>query len=105
MNKLTHWIADKSYQTNSDFIVAVFNGTLTLPTAQRNEVWGRVTGKYSLEDLSSIKKQLIVLLLLICIGLGINYFLEPSSPLPTLFFLFFILAGSYFLYQNHKNRE
>ena len=56
MNKLTHWIADKSYQTNSDFIVAVFNGLLTLPTAQRNEVWGRVTGKYSLEELSSIKK-------------------------------------------------
>ena len=41
MNKLTHWMADKSYQTNSDFIVAVFNGPLTLPTAQRNEVWGK----------------------------------------------------------------
>lgn len=105
MNKLTHWIADKSYQTNSDFIVAVFNGPLTLPTAQRNEVWGRVTGKYSMEDLSSIKKQLIVLLLLICIGLGINYFLEPSSPLPTLFFLFFILAGSYFHYQNQLSES
>lgn len=105
MNKLTHWMVDKSYQTNSDFIVAVFNGPLTLPTAQRNEVWVRVTGKYSLEDLSSIKKTADCLIASHLYRTWYQLFYEPSSPLPTHYFLFFILAGSCFLYQNHKNRE
>lgn len=50
MNKLTHWLEGKGYQTNSDFMVAVYNGPFTLPTARRNEVWVRVTEKDSIED-------------------------------------------------------
>ncbi|OJF92817.1 heme-binding protein [Alkalibacterium sp. 20] len=41
--KLKEWVEGKSYVKQSNYMVAVYDGPLTLPMRRRNEVWVRIT--------------------------------------------------------------